>query len=305
MGDADTVIFLNSTGPGSTPQEPLALVANMSNSERSALESKRRGGLASAVEPDTTIQYLYYLLYADDYEVPSKVPFDPEATSLGRIRVDSVAPPHSPISIKRCISRMEGNPVLAYADLFVDTSSDTPLREGHISVLHSDGPGLSPDEPMAIVQVKNPSIPDGKYFIKSRLGAKNIYLGAVRERYDPRYMVRLYCPTGEEDTKNHNYYHWDITNGNISMTSPFLQSSWAPWLGADMSRSTVPVPWRLIPADSKSYYLTTDMNTFSQNPRVPAVRESNFKLKRNINPSWSMTTLKKGDQRQMWEFIPI
>ena len=90
MDDAEKVIILNDTGPGSTPQEPLALVAKMSNSERSALESERRGGLASAAEPtsDATIQYsmsiqhsptilfitsrllgeVYYLLYADDYD---------------------------------------------------------------------------------------------------------------------------------------------------------------------------------------------------------------------------------------------
>ena len=53
MGDADKVTILNRTGPGSTPQEPLALVAKMSDSERSTLESGRKGGLASA-ESDTT-----------------------------------------------------------------------------------------------------------------------------------------------------------------------------------------------------------------------------------------------------------
>ena len=53
MGDADEVAILNRTGPGSTPQGPLALVAKMSDSERSALESGGRGELASAVEPDT------------------------------------------------------------------------------------------------------------------------------------------------------------------------------------------------------------------------------------------------------------
>ena len=122
---------------------------------------------------------MYYLLYADDYEIPSKVAFDPERPSLGRIRVDSVAPPHSPTSIKRCISRVEGNPALAWlqvADLFVDTLSDTPLKEGHISFLRADGPGRSPNEPMAIVQVKNPSISNGKYIIKNR--AKDIYWNA-------------------------------------------------------------------------------------------------------------------------------
>ena len=62
MDDADKVIILNgtSTGPGSTPQEPLALVAKMSNSERGALESDGRGELASAAEPDSTSPKIQY-----------------------------------------------------------------------------------------------------------------------------------------------------------------------------------------------------------------------------------------------------
>jgi len=91
---------------------------------------------------------------------------------------------------------------------------------------------------------------------------------------------------------------WDIThdaNGYISMTSPYAPFS---WVGADITGSIVPVPWRLIPADRKSYYLTTDMNPFSQNPRVPAAKSK--------DPSYgSMATLKEGDQWQMWEFIHI
>ena len=69
MGDADKVIILNGTGPGSTPQEPLALVAKMSDSERSVLESDGRGGLASAADPDTTsssseIQYSTFYIHS-------------------------------------------------------------------------------------------------------------------------------------------------------------------------------------------------------------------------------------------------
>ena len=104
---------------------------------------------------------------------------------MGRIRADSIAPPHSPTSIKRCISRVERNTALLLSDLFADTSCDTPLTEGHISILRTDGPGMSPDEPMAIVQanlqVESPMpvpvvslpVPDGKYLIKSR--AADIY----------------------------------------------------------------------------------------------------------------------------------
>jgi hypothetical protein len=57
MDDTGMFTFFNRTGPGSTPQDPLALVANISDSERSALESRGRGGLASAAEPDPEIRY--------------------------------------------------------------------------------------------------------------------------------------------------------------------------------------------------------------------------------------------------------
>ena len=53
MGDVGKVSILNRTVLGATLQEPLALVAKMSDFERNALESGRRGGLASAAEPDT------------------------------------------------------------------------------------------------------------------------------------------------------------------------------------------------------------------------------------------------------------
>ena len=250
MDDADKVIILNGAGPGSTPQEPLAFVTKMSDSERSALESDGRGGLASAAEPDTTspeIQYrmsiqhsltflsvtsrllreVYYFLYDIDYEIPSKVGIDPDQPSLGRIRVDSVAPPHGPTSIKRCISRVERNPTLAlpdHADLFADTSSDTPLKEGHILNLRTDGPGLSPNNPMAIVQkspivpiadakyqVKNPSIPDGKYLIHNR--AEDSYWNTGGN--NPITTVYFYSTTIENAKK---YNHLQVNNH-----SPIIQ----------------------------------------------------------------------------------
>ena len=90
---------------------------------------------------------VYYQLYVNDGEIPSKVAFDLEEPSIGRIRADCVALPHSPTSIKRCISRVERNPALLHSDLFADTSCDTPLTEGpgHISILRTDGPGMSPE----------------------------------------------------------------------------------------------------------------------------------------------------------------
>ena len=58
IDDSEKIItILNGTGPGTTPQEPLALVAKMTYSERSALDSGRRGGHTkkkNAAKPDTT-----------------------------------------------------------------------------------------------------------------------------------------------------------------------------------------------------------------------------------------------------------
>ena len=203
----------------------------------------------------------------------SKVAVDPEKPSLGRIRADSVTPPHSPAAIKRCISRVERSPALANADLFLDLSCDAPSKEGYISILRTDGPGLSPNEPMAIVQlpivkVENPSIPDGKYVIKNR--AADIYWNMV---VNPITKVHFWSTIIQVKdfpnctlTQVNNYFSnyssvqriivfskWDIThdtNGNISMRSLFTPSS---WVGAELSGSNVPVPWQLIPADSKFY----------------------------------------------------
>ena len=153
---------------------------------------------------------MYYLLYAleDDCGIPSKVGIDPDEPSLGRIRVDSVAPPHSPTSIKRCISRVERNPALAYAYLFGNTESDAPLKEGHISILRTDSPGLSPNEPMAIVQRPPPPpnvpIPDRKYVIKNR--AKNIFWTSGN---DPRKAVLFW---GSKMDSAKKYDHYQVNN---------------------------------------------------------------------------------------------
>ena len=52
------------------------------------------------------------------------------------------------------------------------------LNELPISILRTEGPGVSPSQPMAIVQnpivqleVESPSIPNGIYFIKNRTGS--------------------------------------------------------------------------------------------------------------------------------------
>ena len=147
---------------------------------------------------------VYYVLYADGYAMQSNVAFDSEEPSLGRIRVHSIAPPHSPTSIKQCISRAESNPAIqvAYAaDLFVDTSCETPLIEDHIS-LCTDGPGLSPDEPMAIVLTTPILGPDGRYYIKNR--AEDIFWSAENNIISTVYFY----PTSISKIKSVESYYY-------------------------------------------------------------------------------------------------
>jgi hypothetical protein len=57
MNDADRFTIINGTGPGYSAYAPVALVAKMSDSERSALQSDGRCGLANAAEPATTVAH--------------------------------------------------------------------------------------------------------------------------------------------------------------------------------------------------------------------------------------------------------
>jgi hypothetical protein len=158
---------------------------------------------------------VYYRLYVDDYEKPSKVAIDPEEPSLGRIRADFVAPPHSFAAIKAYISGVERIPTLAHADLFANISNNFPLKEGDISILGTDCPGLSPKEPMAIVQKsivqEDPSIPTGRYAIKNITG--QIFWNPGKNR---SITTVHFGPKKGEDLKN-------SINTQVNEHSPIIQ----------------------------------------------------------------------------------
>ena len=70
---------------------------------------------------------------------------------------------------------------------------------------------------------------------------------------DPDTEVNKHSPTIQVSKDNSlSKCQWDIThdaNGDIFMR-PLSESM---WVGNELVKSTVPVPWRLIPADSKFY----------------------------------------------------
>ena len=152
---------------------------------------------------------MYYLLYGISYEIPSNVAIGSELPSLGRIRLDSIAPPRSLTSFKQSISRVERNPVFAWrADFFTDNPCNTPLNESHISI--PNGPGRSPNEPLTIIL--RPPIPDGRYIIRNRAINRHsrflpgrgykIYWSALR---DPFTMVNFFLTNVDYAKRKNNY----------------------------------------------------------------------------------------------------
>jgi hypothetical protein len=97
---------------------------------------------------------VYYRVYAEDGAIPSGNPVYTDDPSLGRILAKLVTPPHTAISVKRCLSHVENIDDKISTKLFVATSSQTPMDDtGRISILAYPGPGCTPNEPMALVAV--------------------------------------------------------------------------------------------------------------------------------------------------------
>jgi hypothetical protein len=88
-----------------------------------------------------------------------KQPPDPNNPYVGRIGVDTIPPPHTAASIKRCISRAEGLGFSNQSQIFPFVSSPNPIDQGHIPILTSECPGSTSDQPIAIVNTSSISSP--------------------------------------------------------------------------------------------------------------------------------------------------
>ncbi|KIM71222.1 hypothetical protein PILCRDRAFT_830490 [Piloderma croceum F 1598] len=160
MDDSDRMSILAHSGPGHTANEPVALVCGLfcpSSVPRPALSQDGKPFLELMAErgprPFET-QYLYYQVYKNSIAVKSKQPAHPDDSYVGRISVDFVSPPHTAKSIIRCISKIEELCLSTESQLFTNISSESPIGEGHVSILTSDRPGFTPEDPMAFVTVK-------------------------------------------------------------------------------------------------------------------------------------------------------
>jgi hypothetical protein len=95
---------------------------------------------------------VHYRLYAKDGWFASKVPIDLEEKSLVRLKSSSVPPPRDVPALKRCICATEHIQDAHRTQLFASLLSLSPLSDQPDALLFaSDGPGSTPEDPMALV----------------------------------------------------------------------------------------------------------------------------------------------------------
>jgi len=153
--DAMSPISLTSRSfPGSTPDDPMILFAKGVDGESERLGAHRpEAALLPPQEGSTPfkLQFLYYRIYTEDGATISKQPADSSGDlSLGRIDIDTIAPPHTITSIKLRIARAEQLGKASNAKLFTNMSSESPMDATRVSILNNDRPG-SVDNPMVYV----------------------------------------------------------------------------------------------------------------------------------------------------------
>lgn len=100
---------------------------------------------------------MYYQLYIDGKDYPSKTSFDPEEPALGRIDPTDIERPYDATSIRRYIAWVEQKPALAGAYFYTSTSEECFPVDEYIALDTEDYPGPNATDPLALV------LPYGKY----------------------------------------------------------------------------------------------------------------------------------------------
>ena len=95
---------------------------------------------------------VYYQVYSEGEAIHAKTSFTEEDPFIGRIVSQRVAPPHTAASIKRFLSKQENISDHNCTNLYATIFSHSALEDGcYASVETGDGPGSSPQQPMALV----------------------------------------------------------------------------------------------------------------------------------------------------------
>ncbi|KIJ97706.1 hypothetical protein K443DRAFT_9716 [Laccaria amethystina LaAM-08-1] len=121
-------------GPGLSSSDPVALVVGIQERQRHWIKLGNR-----------------FKHVMENGEAASKMSFNKDDTSLGRIEILSVPPPHTVASLKSCITKSEG--VSAHdLQVFEDDMGEVTMKDDDtIALLTDTYPGNVEDQPMAIV----------------------------------------------------------------------------------------------------------------------------------------------------------
>jgi hypothetical protein len=98
------------------------------------------------------LSVVYYRFYNKNGAISSKQSTDPTNPAVGRINSDSVPPPHTAASMKRCLYKLEELDDRKGSQLFNDIKSKSPIGDRqYIAIRGSGRLGSTPENPMLFV----------------------------------------------------------------------------------------------------------------------------------------------------------
>ncbi|KIJ90661.1 hypothetical protein K443DRAFT_686616 [Laccaria amethystina LaAM-08-1] len=137
------------SGPGVSEDDPMVLVVGVEDAEKRSASTAQSDGLPEAVLPEP--RYVYYSLYDDVGVLASKMSFDSDDSSLGRIESLSIPPPQTVSSLSFQVTKAEGF-VTRTVQLYQDMDGEVPMTDNdHLPLQAQAYPGHLEDEPIMIV----------------------------------------------------------------------------------------------------------------------------------------------------------
>ncbi|KIK02072.1 hypothetical protein K443DRAFT_542968 [Laccaria amethystina LaAM-08-1] len=141
--------FRGYSGPELSENDPIVLVVGVEDTEKRLASTAQLERLPDAVLPEP--RYVYYRLYDEDGALASKMSFDPEDSSLGRIDTHSIAPPQTVSSLSFQVMKAEGF-VTRTVHVYQDMDGEVLMTDNdHLPLQAQAYPGHDEDEPVTIV----------------------------------------------------------------------------------------------------------------------------------------------------------
>ncbi|EDR00779.1 uncharacterized protein LACBIDRAFT_333821 [Laccaria bicolor S238N-H82] len=184
VDDSARITPRGNSGSGSSEVDPVVFVVDKGAAEKRPKSASNAG---SNELPAQKIEqrYVYYRLYDDDGEVVSKTSFDESDSSLGRIDIFTIPPPHTVASLKDRLIHVEG--VLGHdVQLLENEDGEVTLNDGDvISLLTDNCPGSKEGQPIVFTYARNGSdkttAPGTHPSFSKRLTASRNWAGASHD----------------------------------------------------------------------------------------------------------------------------